>query len=223
MNNSISTSNFSNYLPVELWEKIFFHLLNILIDANKDNKDNKDENAESQLRVQSKAFIVINGTNRYLRFCTRRIVTHYIINLPLFSIDTASSNGNIELLNWWLEKSGFTGKSLCEKYSNAAVHDAAGNNRVEVLSWWKRSGLPKKYGSEILEIVTQNGNVDVLEWWKNNRLPFRFRKSPMDLAQRMGRWDMVKWWLYESNEPVTFTFPVSMLESHFQWAKQPLS
>lgn len=196
-------TNIEPLLPVEIWEKIF-HSLRDLVFSQKD------------IDIQRKAFFVTNGTNRYLRNCTKSIRRDYLLKLPTTSIDSASGKGNIDLLRWWVEESEIPRTRLSSYYTSSAIHDAAANDLVNVLDWWKSSELPLKYGSEVLEIVTQKGNTKVLDWWKRNRMPFRFRKSPMDVAQRVGRWDMVKWWLMESEQPMAFTFPVQLLRAHIQ-------
>jgi hypothetical protein len=183
-------------LPVELWDHIFTLLFKSL-DTDEKSK-------------QTQAFLCANGVNRYVRYATRIVRRTMMIGMGV-TMDNASRKGQLDLLDWWLNGSGFSRETLFDShYTSKAIGFAAENNLVNILTWWRKSSLPLKYDNYALEKATENGNKEVLHWWKENNLEFHYVKSPLDIARERGHWEVVEWWIRISGQPLVFRSSPSM-------------
>ena len=101
--------------------------------------------------------------------------------------DSASKNGNISLLDWWM-KDGIIGR-----YSHRAMDWASAHGHLDVLKWWKSSGLELKYTENAMDWASGYGRIDVLSWWRAN-LPIRYTHRGIDLACAKGHVNVLEWW-----------------------------
>ncbi len=96
-------------------------------------------------------------------------VLRKLIDLPYteYAIDTASSQGKLDLLIWW-QRFGFI------KYSASAIDLACYNNRIESLDWWLKSGFDLKYTEFALDIAITHGSSKLILWWLDSGLPLKY-------------------------------------------------
>lgn len=108
------------------------------------------------------------------------------------AIDSASRNGQVASLDWWLAS------GLPLEYTEAALESASAKNHIGVLDWWKRqheeSGLPLKIG-RVMDMASTAGHVSVLEWWASSKLEPKYDKSAMQHASFHGKIEVLDWWL----------------------------
>jgi hypothetical protein len=103
-------------------------------------------------------------------------------------IDNASKNGNIDILNWWVNS------KLQLKYSHKALDNASGNGHVNVLNWWVNSKLKLKYTYRALDIASIRGHINVLEWWKHSGRKLKYSDTAINYASIKGHVDVLEWW-----------------------------
>src|SRR5271154_5506634 len=65
--------------------------------------------------------------------------TKFGLNIYDYSMDLASKNGHVNVLQWWKDS------GLVLIYDYTAMEWASENGRVNVLQWWKDSGLELIY------------------------------------------------------------------------------
>jgi len=109
------------------------------------------------------------------------------------AIDGASSNGHIEVLDWWLRDA-----DLPLKYSEAALEQASGNNYLAVLEWWRLAAtiderVVLRPGRSI-QYATQNGRLEVLRWWHTSGIPVCASDSVPTIASRWGHVEILELW-----------------------------
>ena len=80
------------------------------------------------------------------------------------TIDRASADGHIVVLQWWLDS------GLTLKYSERAMDNASRDGRVDVSQWWKESNLKLKYSKHVISKAEKNGHKAVIDWWRNSGL-----------------------------------------------------
>lgn len=182
-------------LPNEIWEYIFI----ILFQSNHDHD------------IQKSIFIAANGISKFMRDAVWRVRKMMILRMSSMSMDSASKKGQIDLLDWWVTKSGLSSTELEEHYTSVSIGYAAEFNRINVLDWWKYSGLPLKYDKYALEKATENSHRKVLEWWQKNDMRFVYTACPLDIAIINGKYDAAEWWLKESGQPMLFHISVNKL------------
>ena len=115
-------------------------------------------------------------------------ITWEKFNIPPPTMDWASNNGHIEVLNWW-NNSGFE-----SKYSQNAIDWASENGHIDVLNWWKNSGLELTYSQNAMDLASAKGHINVLNWWKNSGFESKYRGDAIDLASEYGHIDVLEWW-----------------------------
>ncbi|KAJ8078778.1 hypothetical protein AAF712_001265 [Marasmius tenuissimus] len=108
------------------------------------------------------------------------------------AIDSASRNGQIASLDWWLN----CGHPL--EYTEAALEYASAKNQIAVLEWWKHQhktiGLPLKIG-RVMDMASTAGHVEVLEWWATSQLEFKYDRHALQHASCHGKVEVLQWWL----------------------------
>lgn len=151
-----------------------------LSDTSEDEKDEKDEKdklkkqkIETQdspsstdkkiknVRSQIDFFSGIGNINKLdeLLSADKFNNSDYTVN----SLDIASLNNKITVLDWWLEKSKTHGIEL--KYTNRAIDEASRLSHIKILEWWYNSGLELKYTSRAVDSAITNGKIYSLKWW----------------------------------------------------------
>jgi len=186
----LNNVDFTRLLPPELWNEIFLVLF---------------RSVEGNAVDEGLAYKCANSVNRYVRFSTLDSRRTMLIKMNNSSMDSASKKGQIDLLDWWLYRSGISSYHLFPSYySVKAVGFAAEYNRIDVLDWWRKSCLPLQYNNYALEKATENGHAEVLHWWKANNLKFHYVRSPLDIAKEKGHWEVIEWWIRSSGQPLVF-------------------
>lgn len=103
------------------------------------------------------------------------------------SVECASTNGNIDMLNWLRDNTSFL-------YSKKAINNASKNGHNHVLDWWKKSGLPLIYTATAMNCASGYGHVETLNWWKNSGLELRYTKESIDSATVGKHIKVLEWW-----------------------------
>jgi hypothetical protein len=146
------------------------------------------------------------GANRLVltdeRYSLHDIDTYHRLNIDLtkYSMNDASANGRVVVLQWWLDRSKDSGLEL--EYSGCAMYCASANGHVVVLQWWldrsKDSGLELKYDQWVIYSASAHGHVDVLQWWldrsKDSGLELKYDQWAMRSASANGHTAVVQWW-----------------------------
>jgi hypothetical protein len=122
------------------------------------------------------------------------------------SMDYASKNGWINILNWWVQ----SGLEL--KYSEWAFTWACYSKQFEVLNWWLNSGLEIKLKPNIVDILIYTENVEVLNWWIQHRdkLPFDYDPKTIEGLCKTGRKTMLDWF---KNSGLKLNYPEYILDT----------
>ncbi|KAJ3042838.1 hypothetical protein HK097_001892 [Rhizophlyctis rosea] len=111
--------------------------------------------------------------------------------IPGASMNRASMKGQVELLDWWLERKQH-GYPI--HYTSAAMDRASGKGHLRVLIWWQDSGLPLKYSHEAMNWATRNGHLHCLGFWVDSGLRMRWTRHAMDNASQTGNVASLEWW-----------------------------
>ena len=114
------------------------------------------------------------------------------------SIDNASSNGKINILNWWSNAKKQYKIEL--KYTEKAMNFASKFDHIEILDWWINSGLDLKYNSNAIDFASAGCKINSLDWWinakKNNGLRFEHTSNSIDNAKLSEEklLKLINWW-----------------------------
>jgi hypothetical protein len=120
------------------------------------------------------------GANRLVltdeRYSLHDIATYHRLGIDLtkYTMDRASHNGHVAVLQWHLDRSKDSGLKL--EYSEWATYDASANGHVAVLQWWldrskdNDSGLEFKYNKWAVNYVSNDGHSAVVQWWESSGL-----------------------------------------------------
>jgi ATP-dependent Lon protease len=114
------------------------------------------------------------------------------------SIDNASSNGKINILNWWSNAKKEYGIEL--KYTEKAINYASKYDQVESLDWWAKSGLELKYNSNAIDYASAGCKIKTLNWWSNAFVKhgwrFEYTSDSIDNAKldEQKLLKLLKWW-----------------------------
>lgn len=115
------------------------------------------------------------------------------------AIDNASSNGKIEVLDWW--KNAYTKHNLELKYTEKAINLASKFDKIDSLNWWINSGLELKYNHNAIDYASAECRIRILDWWltksiKDKLVKFEYSSNSIDNAkleqQKLLR--LIKWW-----------------------------
>jgi len=117
-------------------------------------------------------------------------------HLPSASMDAASRQGQVELLDRWKTK----GSKLKPTWTESAMDGASANGHVDVLRWWKGCGWGLKWSKAAIDGASTNGHVDVLSWWKISGLPLRWSTTVIDRASADGKIAILSWWRLNGRE-----------------------
>jgi len=115
------------------------------------------------------------------------------------SIDNASANGKIEVLDWWVNAHKKYGTEL--KYTEKAINLASKFDKIDSLNWWINSGLELKYNSNAIDYASSECKIRILDWWltkslKNKSLRFEYTSNSIDNAKldEVNLLKLIKWW-----------------------------
>ncbi|PKS11364.1 hypothetical protein jhhlp_003126 [Lomentospora prolificans] len=129
---------------------------------------------------------VLNYWRDSNRFKRNRAYTHE-------SMDGASSNGHIEILDWWLRDA-----DLPLKYSEAALEQASANNHLAVLEWWRLAATVDERvvlrPGRSIQYATQKGRLEVLRWWHTSGIPVCASDSVPTIASCCGFVEILELW-----------------------------
>ena len=128
------------------------------------------------------------------------------------AIDNASSNGKINILNWWLKNQKEYGLEL--KYTEKAINLASKFDTIESLEWWVKSNLELKYDHNAIDYASNGYKIKTLEWWRNSiekyGLKFKYTSDAIDNAKlEEGKLlNLIKWWnlIIKSNPTIKFKY-----------------
>ncbi|KAG0142878.1 hypothetical protein CROQUDRAFT_97026 [Cronartium quercuum f. sp. fusiforme G11] len=136
------------------------------------------------------------------------------------SIDEASRNGHVNILEWWKQS------NLKLTYSINSLNLATQNSNLNVLNWWKCSGLELKIGN----VLDFGLTLDSLNWWKKSGLNLNYSKLALYQASCQGNLNVLDWWLNESGLQLVFDKDVLIgstkngkVESLNWWSKSGLT
>jgi hypothetical protein len=132
------------------------------------------------------------------------------------SMDCASQEGNIEILQWWKESKlpiKYTDGSMCEIplkslewWLNSGLELMCTNVLMDtavdtkVLEWGKQKMLENKeiklsYTEWAIHEASRKGRIPILDWWlKSSGLPLKYNNCAMNEASRGGLIDVMEWW-----------------------------
>ena len=100
--------------------------------------------------------------------------------------DTAAKNGHVDVLDWW-------DKHITINYFTYVMDIASENGCVNVLEWCKNS-MTQIYTIDAIDKASANGHIDVLDWWKNSGLGLKYTPYAIDVASANGHIDVLDWW-----------------------------
>src|ERR1700744_4006768 len=139
----------------------------------------------------------LKGTSKdeYLIECYKKglldvLKIYHYNNINIFeksSIEKASANGHIDVLNW-LKNNGFE-----FKYINDAINSASKKGHIAVLDWFKNSGFQFKYTNYTIDWASSNGYVAVLNWFKNSDFEFKYTSDAIYWASIYGHVAVLNW------------------------------
>ena len=110
------------------------------------------------------------------------------------SLNNASTNGHINVLNWWLN--AYKEKKIILKYNELSL---VGGN-ISVLDWWFNSGLELKYDVRAIDNASNNNKKEVLDWWynkyKEGKLEFKYSENSLDNIKfdDNNLLSLLQWW-----------------------------
>jgi len=109
------------------------------------------------------------------------------------SVDGASKNGHVRILDWWWRHSGFP-----LRYTEAALEQASANGHLLVLEWWRDAAAQDdkvvlRPGRSLLW-ATQFGQADVLRWWDASGIPLAHGDGVAKWASRWGQVNILETW-----------------------------
>lgn len=126
-------------------------------------------------------------------------------DIPFYStcaMDTASGNGYVYILNWWI-RSG-----LKLKYSKEAMDLASENGHKNVLDWWlnyaRMNKIQLEYSCDAMDSAAEKGHLAILEWWKKSNLEIRYTENALDNASKNGHINILDWFM-RSNLPIKYS------------------
>ena len=98
------------------------------------------------------------------RWPARQLPRYYA---PAISIDDASANGQIYILDWWLRVSKNAGIALT--YTPAAVDRASVADKTDVLDWWLNSGLVMMFTKSTIDDLVERQTPAGIWWMSSGR------------------------------------------------------
>jgi len=121
------------------------------------------------------------------------------------TIDAVSSNGHLEVLNWfYLRQDMFP-----IKYSTEAIDSASKNGHIEVLDWFynHRDEFPMMYTTKALNSASVNGNLDIANWWLSrlDMLELKYTSEIIDLASWSDRIEILDLF-YKYHDQIEFKY-----------------
>jgi hypothetical protein len=123
---------------------------------------------KSQINIEEheiKSFDILHKTDLNIFVIENNKILY--VNDILFN---ASSNGNIEILEW------FKNSSYEFKYDEDVIIWASYYGHTQVLEWFKNSGYEINYNNCEIYFASVNGHIQVLEWFKNSGYKFKYDK-----------------------------------------------
>jgi hypothetical protein len=132
------------------------------------------------------------------------------------AITNASTKGNINILDWWLN--AHKKHDLPLKYNENAINLASAYNKVKVLEWWLKSELELKYDEGAIDLASNKCSIDSLNWWldnyKNNKVKFLYTSKAIDNAKldKEKYMKLIKWWNSIINNDIKFKYSNLFIE-----------
>lgn len=109
-------------------------------------------------------------------------------------VDTASSRGFIDVLEWWRTS------DLAFRFTERALESASGAGRLEVLEWWKNTAIDSTLPPIELQpgksvtLAAQTGCAESLAWWDSSGIPYGHGDSVARIASNHGHVHVLGCW-----------------------------
>lgn len=126
------------------------------------------------------------------------------LNYSQKALDTASTNGHIDIVKCWFE-SGFY-----IKYSVKAIHGASRNKHFDIIRLWfeyaNDNNLKLKFNNTMLDTASEKHLLSVLEFWfdeySKREFKLKYSSHAIDWASGNGYMDVLQMWfeLVTNNE-----------------------
>ncbi len=138
------------------------------------------------------------------------------------TIDHASSNGKISVLDWWKKVNKENDVPL--KYTKKAMILASRSGQIATLDWWINSGLELKYDEDAVDYASNSCKINVLNWWFNNfelsKVKFIYSNKAIDNArlEEDRLITLLKWWNEKKiNKKIEFKYTKSFISYLDSW------
>ena len=139
------------------------------------------------------------------------------------SIDNASANGKIDVLNWWKTANKKYGLEL--KYTEKSINLASKYDRIDSLNWWINSELELKYNHNAIDWASSQGKIRILDWWlsksKDKLVQFEYTSNSIDNAKMEEKqlFKLIKWWVNtnKSNLDIKFKYTRDFIDYLESW------
>ena len=128
------------------------------------------------------------------------------------SLDMASSNGKINILDWW--KNTHLKYNIELKYTKKAINLASKNDKIDVLNWWINSNLELKYSYDAIDYASAECKLTTLDWWlkgmNDKKLNFEYSTDAIDNFRldknKLNK--LVNWWknTIKTNKDIKFKY-----------------
>jgi hypothetical protein len=141
-----------------------------------------------------------------------------------YAVNAASSQGHINILQWWKEqtangkitfttKSNGTGQTTNLRRLGKGSSNGTLSHREENQKRTGEETTPKKISQERLKMkytedamnhASGAGRTEVLQWWKASQLELNYTECAMDKASTEGHKHVLEWWR-DSELPTLYT------------------
>lgn len=123
-----------------------------------------------------------------------------ILKYTYESIDNASKNNQIDVLNWWLNAHINHGLKLLYTTNAMVIKE---KDRVHILDWWLdaylKHDLPLKYDFKAMSMAASHGLIEVLDWFFNahlkHGLELKYETIAITCASMNNHIDVLDWFL----------------------------
>jgi ATP-dependent Lon protease len=184
----------------------------------KEIKENKEENKEVNKEVNKKIPIKLKETG--VEDMDMDMELEEKLNNNNIIIDFASTIGDINTLNKWLERNLDSDKKFIgnpDDYTVDSIDYASSNGKINVLNWWKKVNneynVPLKYTKNAINLASKNGLVISMNWWIESGLELKYDFNAIDYASNTSKIPMLNWWIDNLNkEKVRFEYSSNSID-----------
>jgi len=173
---------------------LFFPKSNFQDEKNNDNKQKKTDIDLASLSGDIKKLEDWLSKN----IDSGKFDLKYADDYTTESLDGASVNNKMDVLNWWLENNRKYAVPL--KYTEKSMVEASRLGLINILNWWYDSKLLLKYNENAINNASIKNKINVLDWWfnkiKEKRIEFKYSQSAFDKCKLREKdmLELLKWW-----------------------------